>query len=250
MILRKINGAWWGIPQTSHAWLSGQLARNWGNVPEPREELLVAAELHDIGWTDWEQNPEINGESGLPYNFLEMPLLKHIAIWKNGSYKSLSISRFVAWLVSCHNSYLLNFRRLDEEPEEIQTEAEMFLDEQKVLQNQLIQSMLGDKRYRKLLTEASMLKYQQLLRAWDYFSLVLCTGDSEKAGIPVEGADGSQQSITIKKSGSDFRYHVKPWPFFEKTVSAGCEAVKLMKGSKIESGLQQMSMLEWEFVPG
>jgi hypothetical protein len=249
MILRKINGDWWGIPQTSHAWLSGQLARNWVNVPEPREELLVAAELHDIGWTDWEQNPEINGESGLPYNFLEMPLLKHIAIWKNGSYKSLSISRFVAWLVSCHNSYLLNFRRLDEEPEEIQTEAEMFLDEQKVLQNQLIQSMLGDKRYRPLLTEASMPKYQQLLRTWDYFSLVLCIGDSEEVEIPVGVAYGRQQSITVKKSRSDFRYYVNPWPFFEETVSAGCEAVKLMKGSKIESDLQNLKRLEWELMP-
>ncbi len=254
MILRKINSDWWGISQTSHAWLAGQIARAWGNqhflVLEPKRELLLAAELHDIGWTNWEGQPEINVETGLPYNFLDMPLLKHISIWKNGSEKAMTISRFVAWLVSCHNSYLLNFRRLDEEPEEIQTEAEMFLDEQKVLQNELIQSMLGDKRYRPLLTEASMLKYQQLLRTWDYFSLVLCIGDSEEVEIPIGVAYGRQQSITVKKSGSDFRYRVNPWPFFEETVSVGCEAARLKKAKKFDRDLREMRMLEWELVPG
>lgn len=250
MILRKINDDCWGIPQTTHAWLAGQLARNWVSVPEPREELCLAAGLHDIGWIDWEQNPEINEKSGLPYNFLEMPLFKHIAIWKNGSDKALSISRFVAWLVSCHNSYLLNFRNLDREQDEVQIAAEAFLDEQKVLQNELIQSMLGDKRYRPLLTETSMLKYQQLLRSWDYFSLILCMGDSEEDKIPVEGADGSQQSITVKKSQSDFRYNVKPWPFLEETVNVSCEAIKLEKAKKFDRDLQQMQMLKWELVPG
>lgn len=253
MVLRKINSDWLGIAQTSHAWLAGQIARSWGNkqfsVPEPQEELFLAAEQHDIGWIDWEQNPELNEESGLPYNFLEMPLLKHIAIWKNGTDKALSISRFVAWLLSCHNSYLLNFRNLDLESDDVQTAAGLFLDRQKVFQNQLIQSMLGDKRYRPLLTEGSMLKYQRLLRAWDYFSLILCMGDSGEAEIPVEGAYGSQQSITVKKSGSDFRYHVKPWPFFEETVNVSCEAIRLRKAKKFDSDLQEMRLLEWELVP-
>ncbi|HKI43704.1 MAG TPA: DUF3891 family protein [Balneolales bacterium] len=257
MILRTVNDDWWGISQTTHAWLAGQLARNWGNeyfaVPEPRVELLVAAELHDIGWTDWEQNPEINEKSGLPYNFLEMPLLKHIAIWKNGSDRVLSISRFVAWLVSCHNSYLLNFRDLDQEPDEVRIEAEAFLDEQKVLQNQLIQSLLADKWYRPLLTEASMLKYQQLLRAWDYFSLVLCMGDSEENEIPVGGADRGQPPITVKKDQKDFRYFVKPWPFNKDSLQVGCEAIKLRKQTEAELlsiKPEQFQLLEWELIPG
>ncbi len=254
MILRKIDTDWWGISQTSHAWLAGQIARAWGNqqfsVPEPKEELLLAVELHDIGWTDWEQQPEINAETGLPYNFLEMPLLTHIEIWKNGAKKALTISRFVAWLVSCHNSYLLKFRHLDQEPDVVRVAAETFLDEQKVLQNELIQSTLGDKRYRSYLTQDSTLKYQQLLRAWDYFSLVLCMGDTEETEIPEVRSRNDQSPVIIKKDNSDFRYKVKPWPFAEETINVGCEAVRLKKGMKFDSGSHQIQTLEWELIRG
>src|SRR5690348_7524279 len=41
------------IAQPSHAWLSGQLARAWGNerfaAPAPYEEVCLGAEQHDIG---------------------------------------------------------------------------------------------------------------------------------------------------------------------------------------------------------
>jgi hypothetical protein len=41
------------IGQLSHSWLSGQLARAWGNdrfiAPEPREEIVLGAQQHDIG---------------------------------------------------------------------------------------------------------------------------------------------------------------------------------------------------------
>ena len=254
MILKKIDADWWGISQTSHAWLAGQIARLWGNqqfdIPEPQEELLLAAELHDIGWTDWEQRPEINAETDLPYNFLEMPLLTHIEIWKKGARKALTISRFVAWLVSCHNSYLLKFRHLDQEPEEVRDAVETFLDEQKVLQNQLIQSMLGDKEYRSCLTQDSTFKYQQLLRAWDYFSLVLCMGDTEETEIPEVRSRDDQSPVIIKKDHSEFRYKVKPWPFAEETIKVGCEAVGLKKGMKFDNDSRQMKTLEWELIPG
>lgn len=58
------------ITQPHHAWLSGQLARVWGNEQfgqfVPKEEVYFAAEQHDIGWLGWEQKPTLNPKTGYP----------------------------------------------------------------------------------------------------------------------------------------------------------------------------------------
>ena len=63
MLLRKENPGVIAIPQLGHAWISGQLARAWGNekfaAPAPREVVCLAAEQHDIGWMDWETSPSL-----------------------------------------------------------------------------------------------------------------------------------------------------------------------------------------------
>src|SRR2546429_8619389 len=65
------------IGQPAHAWVSGQLARAWGNERfgrfEPWEEVCLAAEQHDIGMAAWDAAPELNEASGLPYSFRELP---------------------------------------------------------------------------------------------------------------------------------------------------------------------------------
>ena len=59
------------------AWVSGELARAWGNEEfgqfVPPKELCLAAEQHDIGWLLWEQAPTLNPETGYPYRFTELP---------------------------------------------------------------------------------------------------------------------------------------------------------------------------------
>ena len=46
------------VAQPSHAWISGQLARAWGGDMQPREEVCLAAEQHDIAWLEWERDPQ------------------------------------------------------------------------------------------------------------------------------------------------------------------------------------------------
>jgi Protein of unknown function (DUF3891) len=63
MLLRKDGPSVIAIPQPSHAWLSGQMARAWGHAhftaPAPHEEVCLAAEQHDIGWQSWEEMPAL-----------------------------------------------------------------------------------------------------------------------------------------------------------------------------------------------
>ena len=56
------------IGQPSHAWISGQLARCWGNerfgAVEPFEEVCLAAEQHDIGMAMWDLELSPTGSPG------------------------------------------------------------------------------------------------------------------------------------------------------------------------------------------
>src|SRR5271165_6977306 len=79
------------ISQTSHSWISGQLARAWGNdnftLFEPFEQMCYAAEQHDIGFLDWESQPTLNVDTGLPYTFDELPESIHFEIWHKGIFQ-------------------------------------------------------------------------------------------------------------------------------------------------------------------
>lgn len=106
MLLRKDGPGVIAIPQPSHAWLSGQLARAWGNErfaePDPHEDLCLAAEQHDIGWHSWEMAPALDLETGLPQEFSKVPSKAHIALWRDGVRRATSFGCYPALLVSLH----------------------------------------------------------------------------------------------------------------------------------------------------
>src|SRR5258705_11724462 len=56
------------VAQPAHAWISGQLARAWGNerfgTVEPLAEVCLAAEQHDVPWIEWERRPALDPRTG------------------------------------------------------------------------------------------------------------------------------------------------------------------------------------------
>ncbi|MGH6868086.1 MAG: DUF3891 family protein, partial [Methylocella sp.] len=106
MLLRKDGLDVIAIPQPSHAWLSGQMARAWGNrrfaAPMPYDEVCLAAGQHDIGWLDWEMTPALDAGTGLPQEFCRVPSKAHIALWREGVRRARVFGRYPALLVSLH----------------------------------------------------------------------------------------------------------------------------------------------------
>jgi hypothetical protein len=96
------------ITQPNHAWVSGELARAWGNEHfgefVPPKEVCLAAEQHDIGWLLWEQAPTLNPKTGYPYRFTELPTQVHIDRFGQGTL--LGVYR---WLVLSLTAYLLAY---------------------------------------------------------------------------------------------------------------------------------------------
>ena len=94
------------ISQTSHSWISGQLARVWSNELfagfEPFEPICYAAEQHDIGFLGWENQPTLNAASGLPYAFDELPESLHLDIWRTGIDQLRPVCSYASLIVSLH----------------------------------------------------------------------------------------------------------------------------------------------------
>jgi hypothetical protein len=219
MLIRpEPDGSFLAIGQASHAWLSGQLARAWGNerfgAVEPWEEVCLGAEQHDVGWAEWDLEPTIDPETGRPHTFISSPLPEKLALWSGAARKMLSQSRYAALLVSKHGTAL--YERWPPEDPDDRRLVQDFLDEQHALQAKLARG----------LDERQVRRNQKLVFAWDYISLALCLdwAPTEVKDVP----DASNEPVTLELTEDG---ELDPWPFREDHVELRVEGRRLGEGS-------------------
>ena len=189
------------IGQPAHAWLSGQIAARWRPRPEPYEEVVLAATQHDAGMADWDADPDLNPDTGLPLSFMQMPLETHLRLWTHAPHRVLTQSRYAALLVSMHGTALYEMRNLDRMQPEDAAKVRAYLAAQEQLQRRLSDGLDPDQVKRN----------QQLLWAWDFLSLALCL---RWEGRSVNG---------IEFTGTTF----EPWPFQDESVTLRTEGRRL-----------------------
>ena len=135
------------ISQVAHSWMSGQMAREWGNaefgVFEPREPLCYAAEQHDIGFFPWERRPRWNPETGFPFTFEDLPTSEHIEIWRRSIDQLGAVSAYAALMASFHFSGLCE-RHGHKGSEADARTAETFLQEQRRQRDELLTFIAED----------------------------------------------------------------------------------------------------------
>jgi hypothetical protein len=226
------------IGQASHAWLSGQLARAWGNArfapPEPWEEVCLAAEQHDVGWVDWDLAQTLNAETGLPHDFIQADALTRADLWRAAPRKLLTQSRYAALLVSMHCTALYSRR------EPTPPVADL-LAHHEALQAELMEELGEDPGRAR--------RNQRLLWAWDWLSLAMCL-DWAPGTVP---ADGGDLSLTPAGPG---RFTVAPWPFVGAALRVRAEGLRLDGPYSEEKELHEAlaraprALLEFELLPG
>jgi hypothetical protein len=215
VILRPDGDAVLAIGQASHAWLSGQLARAWGNdrfpVPAPFEEVCLGALQHDIGMAEWDLRPERHPDSGLPRQFFELDRRTHIALWTAAPTRVLSQSRYAALLVSLHGTGLYErFPPRTDDPEIAHAVAD-YLDGQRALQAQLAAEVGA--------TQEELARNQALLAIWDGLSLALCRDQAPHVvdGFMLDRTEASAPPLrgqTPKRKCNDRNvFTLDPWPF-------------------------------------
>jgi hypothetical protein len=204
------------VGQPAHAWVSGQLARAWGNARfgalDRREELCLAAEQHDAGMAAWEGRPTLNPETGLPRSFMELPLDEHLRIWWSAAPLVLPQSPYAALLVSLHGTALYERRDLERMSAGDAERVRAFLAGQRELQEALIDRLGADRQ--------QVRRDQRLIWTWDSLSLGLLLGWAPftLAAVP---ADGGETDVEVRDGSLD------PWPFAEPAVTVRYDGRRL-----------------------
>jgi Protein of unknown function (DUF3891) len=228
------------IGQASHAWLSGQLARAWGNdefaAPAPFEELVLGALQHDVGMAEWDRAPERNPDTGLPRQFYELDRRTHLKLWTDAPGHVVTQSRYAALLVSLHGTGLYErFPPRTDDPE-ILAAVDTYMNGQRALQDELTRQ-LG-------VGADEVLRNQALLAVLDDLSLAICRGQREPHTTPpaptTATGDGTpQRQLVLFATGPEpDTYILDPWPFAERTLRVVAEGRVLSGPAPDRAALQ------------
>jgi Protein of unknown function (DUF3891) len=218
LIRNEDDGSAIAIGQASHAWLSGQLARAWGNerfgAVEPWEEVCLGAEQHDVGWARWDLRPALNPDTGLPHTFIDLPIEPKIDLWSGAATRLVAQSRYAAVLVSMHGTGL--FERFWPDGADLGLQRR-FLESERQFQQKLLATLEAD--------PDEVRRNHLLVRVWDSLSLALCLDWGEIRLGEVPAADGLT-SIELKALGGG-RVELDPWPFARESMSGHAEGRRL-----------------------
>lgn len=219
MLLRPTDEGLLAIGQASHAWISGQLARVWGNAAfgavVPREEVCLAAEQHDVGMAEWDLRPDLDDETGHPRDFMHLPVATHLALWRAAPHKLLSQSTYAALLCSMHGTALQRFRDLDALPARDADDIRAFLAEQREFQDRLRAALGRD--------EDEVDRNQRLMWTWDALSLALCLDWAPYVQRDVPTAQGGATELRLVADDIDGGHSLHPWPFVTDSVTVHAE---------------------------
>lgn len=219
------------VTQPAHAWISGQLARAWGNgrfgTFAPYEEMCLASEQHDCGWHEWELAPTLDPETGLPHHFDAMPLREHLRVWPAGVQMLGGMSRYAGLLLCLHGLWLKERKPEPEDPRERHM-VRGFVECQRLARDTLLEELRRDPAYAPHCGEAAIARNRALVAAWDWLSLGLCMNTSgEWLAQDVPDATGRCTLRIVAADDSGFSWHIAPWPFREAEVSVACEGRRL-----------------------
>ena len=237
MLVRLDDEGALAIGQLSHSWLSGQLARAWGNdrfpPPDPREEIALGAEQHDIGWARFDLEPRLNPQTGLPRNFLELSVEEHLAIWRDAPELLLTQSLHAALVVSLHGSSLSELRA-----------------QAAPRQAQPLQAHISDERARQArlcavlgVSDAELERTRRQMWTWDGISLALCSQWRPFTAKDVPSHDGL---IDVElRDRADGAVTLDPWPLASERVEVRCEGLRI--GARYEDEPAMLRARErWE----
>jgi hypothetical protein len=242
------------IGQASHAWISGQLARAWGNerfgAIEPYEEVCLAAEQHDVGMAGWDLAPSRNPDTGLPHSFIEMPLSVHLDLWSRAARRLLTQNRYAALLVSMHGTRLYERRDLKALPSDQADAIRGFFGAQRAFQQQLLDSLRDGASTASAAAPETVARNSQLIWTWDYLSLAICLDWAPCAahGVPTAGAP---VDLVITPVPEPLALRLDPWPFATEALTVRAEGRRLDAGRRFDTDDALTTALEqasWEAV--
>lgn len=239
------------ITQPTHAWISGCLARAWGNREfgtfAPIEEVCLGAEQHDIGWLLWENTPSLNSKTGYPHNFMELPTVVHVGIWSGAKQLALPFGRYAALLISLHGTGLYErFRSWEKSPTTSQV-VQKYLEQEYAFQAKLTKDLQHDSHYAPHAAPEVIQRNRSLVGIWDGMSIALCTGLTQSRQFEqVPTASGKTTLTLIPVEDDPTQVKVSPWPFRASEVKLVYEGRRLREQFTDETVMRDIiASAEW-----
>jgi Protein of unknown function (DUF3891) len=205
------------ITQTDHSRVVGQLAAHWGNadfaVPRPYDSVVRAATFHDYGWLRYETSPLVDPHSGIPYQFVQVPLTgAQLGAYQWGLDWMTDIDPYAGLIVSMHRTGLWRGRydAIDHPPAyqlpSLSPEVQALVERNEAWQ----------RRERSWHDETEVWTNYRLLQIWDLLGLYFCARERREDFVePVPtgyGADGAGTRLAMKPAG-ECRVAFDPYPF-------------------------------------
>ncbi len=236
MLLRHDDRGSLAIGQQSHAWISGQLARAWGNerfgAVEPFEEVCLAAEQHDVGMSAWDLSAPLNPRTGLPQTFLEMPLASHMVLWRLGPRRVETQSRYAALLISMHGSGCTSAATWTGCPRAMPTPSAPSCASSASTSKACSARSGPIRRPQPRLPRKRSRATSDLISTWDSLSLAMCLDWAPHTIEAVPAADGpASLHLTPERT-------LEPWPFASAHVAVHCEGKRLTERFDSDEALQ------------
>jgi hypothetical protein len=246
MLKRRVGDELWLISQPEHAAVSGYLAAHWGNddfaspgyfapAPDPerlRAETVLAIAEHDNGWWEWEADPELHTDDGLPLGLLDLSQRQGMERWHLGVPRFVEKHPYISLLISFH-AYWLHAPRCEPhadaaffhpffgdpagapplEGEDLER-AKRFVAEQREIQERLIAWLREDAAWSAAVRPEHLQPHVRLLQLSDALSLALCFGANTALsveGIPRRSWD---DRVTLELApAAEKRILCRPYPF-------------------------------------
>lgn len=229
MLRFRLERGWRLVTQPAHAWMAGTLAAAWGGAlppPEPRDAVLVATRLHDIGWDDLDAAPRLN-DDGEPAGFLQTTAAETIAVWERAVDTVGLISPYAALLVSRHAALIFQ-RRIDRGGDSPADRAQLAraATAHEARRAALRHLLAGRAAYGAHLSPEALAAAYRWLRACDRLSLAVLTDDVPAAGT-IEGLPASRpgESVTLAyRRRGPVTLAVDPWPFRAPRLALAVDA--------------------------
>jgi hypothetical protein len=231
MIARREGDGWTLIRQMDHAAHCGDLARAWRAGPFGADSvsasLEYAAGIHDMGWAEIDERPEINAE-GAPCNFTQIDEARHTEFYTRAVRTIARTDPNAAYLVSLHASGLYSRRYgwTGLKPVDwtaIGPHGEALLTGERAFRADLNSSIAPQE-----LEFESLWRNYMLLETLDYLSLLTCLGFESSGCGPVPTVEGRWEQLSVRRLGPS-EVELMPFPFPGDRLEVDVECVHLVR---------------------
>ena len=223
------------VLQTDHSRIAGWLAAHWGNDPvarlRPYHSMVLAAQEHDSGWSDWEIKPSVN-EQGYSSDYIgsikDLGQGVWLDLYRRAIEQLASRDPYAAYFVSMHGEALLT-QGMGPPPSmpdyRNDPAVQNFLAEQKAPRSRWLGQLQTDAVPKELTQESHLWTNFKLMEVFDQFAQFVCNrypfnsqarknGPTNKlSNIPVPVADGKPDVTLTIDVQNEKEAIVSPYPF-------------------------------------